>query len=450
MSTTQVVEYKGYPIVGILPELARTNPYELFNKITDEYGDFVKVKIGPKSIYLTTNPDFVQRILRDNHKNYIRPELFYKGVRAALGNGLVTSDGDFWLRQRRMIQPFFHRQFLKKLFADTIGEITKGLDRWEAFAETGQELDLYDEMAHITARIVTNTLFGSGITPEQTATMADDMRKILKYVLRIGFMPFLPDWVSLPGKEDFEEGVSRLHNLVGDIIKEYRENPSDDYNFINTMIHAVDEETNEQMTNSQLLDEAMLFFIAGFETTSTMLTWLFYLLDELPEVLDNLVQEVNDVLGKREPVVEDLRKLTYCKQTMQETMRYRTITALMPRTVVETDMLGDYEVPGGSMLIIWFAGLHRNKNIWENPDKFDPDRFSPERSAGRSLFAFLPFSTGPRTCIGSEFAYMEGVLVIAMILQRYRINVLPNQKIYPKYTMILSPSAPIKVKVEKI
>ena len=449
LNATPTIKYSGYPIVGILPKLLKNDPYELFHQISNDYGDFVKLKIGPKSIYLVSNPDYLQRILRDNHKNYKKPDLLYKGVRATLGNGLVTSDGDFWLRQRRMMQPFFHRKFIGELMNTMIDAINEMLDQWEAYADSGEELDLYHQLAQITMNVITKTMFGKHISDEDRSAVAEDMTHIVDFVAIRGYLSFMPDWMPLPGKANFEIATRRQQKVIMEIIRNYRDNRSDDYNLINMLIHTVDEETNEQMTDQQLYDEAVTIFSAGFETTATMLTWLFHMLHELPHVHNNLLREVHQVLGGCTPDMENIRELTYSKMTIQETMRLRTVAPMLPRQAIAGDMLGDHKIPADAMMLMWFAGLHQHRSVWENPDMFDPERFALENSAGRSQFAYLPFGGGPRKCIGDEFAYMEGMLVLSMILQRYHICIVPNQDIRPKMSAVLRPSKPIKVKIER-
>lgn len=450
MQENQLTEYKGYPIVGVFPDMVKQNPYQFLHHISDQYGDFVKVNFGPKSVYLVSNPDYLQQILRDNHKNYIKPDLLYKGVRAAIGNGLVTSEGDFWLRQRRMMQPFFHRKFLQELHGTMIEAISEILDKWELYADSGEAFDLYHHMAQITLNVITKTMFGKAMSDDERSVVADDMKHIVNHVAIRGYLSFLPDWMPLPGKGNFKKSHDRQYQVVGDIIQKYRQNPSDEFNLINMMIHAVDEGTNEQMTNEQLFDEAITIFAAGFETTATALTWLFHMLDDLPHIQRNLMGEVNTVLGKRTPELTDVRQLDYSKRTLQEVLRMRTVAPMLPRQALATDVLGDHEIPADAIVLMWFAGLHQNPNIWENPDVFDPQRFTPENRQGHSQFEYLPFGGGPRTCIGNEFAYMEGVLAMSMIQQRYRLCVVPGQDIKPQMSAVLRPNKPVMVKVERI
>lgn len=450
MSATQIASYNGYPVVGILPELIRDKPYDVLHHISDTHGDFVQVKIGPRTAYLVSNPDYFQYILRDNYKNYEKPELFYSGVRAAIGNGLVASKGDFWLRQRRMMQPFFHNTYLAQLTAIMVNAIDEMFTDWDHIAASGETTELYELVTKLTINVITNTMFGSYISTEDRNKVINTMPEMTDYAAILGYLPFIPGWVPLPGKGRFTAQRQAFHDIVLKLIKERRANPTDEYTMLNMLIQAVDEETDQRMSDEQMLAETMTIFAAGYDTLSMTLMWLFILLDDAPHVLEGLIEEVERVLGQRMPTFESARQLTYCKQAMQETLRMRTVAPVLPRKALNTDRIGDHTIPAGSFMLMWFSGLHYNTAIWDNPDMFDPTRFAPEQAAQRSAFSYLPFSGGPRICIGNEFAYLEGVAAIAMILQRYRLHIRPNQDLYPKIGSVLRPANPAEVTIERI
>lgn len=442
--TDLIPEYSGFPVVGVLPDLFRQQPFEFMRNVIREHGDLVKLNVGPQAIYLVSNPDYLQHILRDNHHNYQKPDLLYKAAKKVIGNGLVISTGDFWLRQRRMMQPYFHRKFLVGLtdvMTSGIGEI---LDTWEPAVRSSEVMNMGNEMSRITMNIITKTMFGLDLPAEDMAKVFHDMPRMIDHATIRGYLPFLPDWFPIPGDSQFEKSLENVRDVVMRIIEQRRQDSNDANDLITMLLHAVDEETNEQMTDEQIFDEAMTIFLAGFETTSTALTWLWHLLDQNPQVEQKLRAEITTVLGDGVPTLESIRQLTYTKMVFQETMRMFPPVPLLPRVAVEADRLGDFAIPEKATLVLFFYGVHHNEKVWEQPDVFDPERFTPERSKGRSQFAYLPFSGGPRQCIGNEFAYMEGVLAMAMMLQRYRVSLLPDHKVTPKLSITLRPANGIK------
>jgi cytochrome P450 len=218
-----------------------------------------------------------------------------------------------------------------------------------------------------------------------------------------------------------------MRQVINRIIAKCRADKDASAGLIEMLIKSVDEETNEAMTEQQLFDEVMTIFLAGYETTSTALTWLLVILKKHPAVLEKLQAEIDQVLGSRAPTFEDILRLTYTHQVFMEVLRYHTVASLLPRALNEPDQLGPYLLPANALVLLSIHGVHHNPRVWNNPEVFDPERFAPEAIAQRHPFAYVPFSAGPRKCAGDEFALLEGPLIIAMLLQRYTINLLPNQ-----------------------
>jgi cytochrome P450 len=419
---------KGWPLLGILPKLFGRDPYEYLKNIMLEQGDFVQLNFGPQPVYLVSHPDYLQRILRDNYQNYRKPSLFYNTGREVAGNGLVTSSGDFWLRQRRMIQPHLHRKQLEYLFADMRDATVEALGGWESLVKNHTEVDLGEKMGEITINIITCSLFGAGTLP--TADVTETGRRatrLIKYVGKTLFSGLLPKWVPIPGRREFLQDLGAVRETVHQIIARCREDKEISAGLIQMLINSVDEESHQQMTEAQLFDEVMTIFIAGYESTATALTWLAVVLQDHPEVLEKLRVEIDQVLGARMPSFEDVPRLVYARQVFMETLRMYTVAPFLPRSSNEADRLGNYSLPANALILVFYHGVHHNPHVWDHPEVFDPERFTPERMAGRNPFAYVPFSAGPRKCAGEEFALLEGPLVMAMILQKYNINLLPNQ-----------------------
>lgn len=419
---------KGLPLLGILPEFIGHPSKEYFRKVMLEQGGLVRLNLGFRSAYLVSHPDYFQRILRDNYQNYRKPDMLYNAARDVVGEGLVTSSGDVWLRQRRMIQPHLHRKQLINLFDEMREAVTEVLDRWDWLAQHRSETEMGDEMAEITISVITRTMFGkASLSPNEIKAVGQRAVRLANYVSRSLFTSLLPKWLPKPQQANFENDRRTMRQVVNRIIAKSRAEKESSATLIEMLIRSVDEETNQGMTEQQLFDEVMTIFLAGYETTSTALTWLLVVLDENPAVLEKLLAEIDQVLGDTPPTFEDIPRLIYCQQVFMEVLRYHTVASLLPRALIKPDQLGPYQIPANALVLLSLHAVHHNPQAWSHPEVFDPERFTPEASVGRHPFAYVPFSAGPRKCAGDEFALLEGPLIIAMLLQRYCITLLPNQ-----------------------
>ncbi len=419
---------KGLPLLGVLPKLFGKDPYEYLKGIMLEQGDFVQLNFGPQPVYLVSHPDYLQRILRDNYPNYRKPSLFYNTASEVVGNGLGTSGGELWLRQRRMIQPHLHRKQLEYLFSDMREAILEILDGWELLAANHTEVELRERMAEITMNVITRAMFGKGTLPAvELAETGRRATRLIKYIGGTLFSSLLPKWFPIPGRREFLRDLGAVKETVNRVIARCRQDKEISAGLIQMLINSVDEESHEQMTEQQLFDEVMTIFLAGYETTATALARLGIVLKDHPNVLESLRAEMDQVLGTRMPSFEDVPRLVYARKVFMETLRMYTIAPFLPRALNAADQLGQYSLPAEALVLLFYHGVHHNPDIWKNPEVFDPERFTPEQMAGQHPFAYVPFSAGPRKCAGEEFALLEGPLVLAMILQRYDIHVLPNQ-----------------------
>lgn len=437
---------KGLPLLGILPKLFGRDPYEYLKSIMLEQGDFVQLNFGPQPVYLVSHPDYLQRILRDNYQNYRKSDLFYNAGREIVGNGLVTSSGDFWLRQRRMIQPHLHRKQLESLFFDMRDAILETLNGWGPLDANHTEVDLGEKMGEITMNVITRAMFG--VETLQTVTAAETNRRVVqitKYSGKSLFSGLLPRWIPIQGRQEFLRDLSAVQETVNQMIARCRQDKEVSASLIQMLLNSVDEESHQQMTEQQLFDEVMTIFLAGFETTATALTWFGVILQDHPEVLEKLRAEVDQVLGTRLPTFEDVPRLVYTRQVFMETLRMHTVIPFLPRSLNKADRLGNYDLPANALVLVFYHGVHHNPRIWDKPEVFDPERFVPERMAAQHPFAYVPFSAGPRKCAGDEFASIEGPLVMAMLLQRYNIDLLPNQTFAAGIGSVMKPRNGVKV-----
>jgi cytochrome P450 len=419
---------KGWPLLGVLPELISQDFKGYFKNVMLEQGDLVHLNFGPKSVYLVSHPDYLQRILRDNYQNYRKPDMLYAAAREVTGQGLATSSGELWLRQRRMIQPHLHRKQLVHLFDEMRGAVTEVLSRWEGFAQNHSKVEMGDRMAEITITVITRTIFGQeSLSADEVSAVSQCAIRLMNHVSYALFNGFLPKWFPKPREASLERDQQTMHQVINRIIAKCRAGHETSAGLIEMLIKSVDEETNQGMTEQQLYDEMMTIFLAGYETTSVALTWLLVTLKEYPAVLEKLQAEVDQVLGSRPPAFEDILRLTYSQQVFMEVLRYHTVASFLPRALNEPDQLGPYMLPANALVLLSFYGVHHNPQVWDQPEIFNPERFTPEAAAQRHPFAYVPFSAGPRKCAGDEFALLEGPLIIAMLLQRYTITLLPNQ-----------------------
>jgi cytochrome P450 len=436
---------KGFPVLGALPQLLRKQ-LDFLEEAQAKYGDIYTLNIGPMKMIMLNRPEHAQHVLRDHARNYLKGGAIWDSIRTLLGNGLVVSEGDFWLRQRRMMQPHFHRQRLGALTEVMVSAIEQGLASWIKFTEHTDPVEVTNEFSHITMNIITRTMFGSGISDEDFASIGSKFAFLVDYLLTQAVTQQLPAWLPNPKRTQFQEYLKDVDDFINNVIQQRRENLSND--LLSMLLETVDDESGEQMTNQQLRDEVLTIFAAGYETTAITLTWIMDFLVNKPDILARLREEVDTVLGQRTPTMEDLQKLTYTRQVLQESMRLRPPAYFVTRTAAEDDVIDGYHIPAGSTLAITMYTIHRHPEFWPEPLKFDPDRFAPELSEKRHPMAWIPFGAGQRMCLGRDFAYMEGTLILAMLVQRFNVQPQPGFVAKPKLSSTLRPEKGVLVKLQ--
>ncbi|WP_437969745.1 cytochrome P450 [Sorangium sp. So ce260] len=417
---------RGFPLVGALPRLLRDRLDYLLSARA-ELGDLYMLDLGATRLIALNHPRHAQHVLRDNARNYGKGGPLWEGVRDLLGNGLPTSEGDFWLRQRRMIQPEFHRDRLAAMCDLMVQAIDDGLSGFHAAAAARRPVDAERELPHITMKVILNTLFGSAITKEQAAAVGGALRYANDYLLRGVVLRSLPSWVPSPGRRRFELAVKTIDEHVFRFIAQSRAQPGRRGDLLTILRDSVDAETGERMTSQQLRDEAVTMFLAGYETTSVSLAWALRLLVEHPDVLRALEAEVDAALGDRRPGFADVPRLPLALAVFQEALRLYPPAYWIPRAAIEDDEIDGFHIPAGTMVGVMSYVLHRHPDFWESPGRFDPGRFAPERARGRHPLSFVPFGIGQRQCVGKEFALMEGQLILARIVQHYRLSAVPGR-----------------------
>jgi cytochrome P450 len=436
----------GLPFLGVLPALRR-NPTAVFIDAARRFGDVVYLRIGPRRGYLITNPADVRHVLQDNARSYHKSPLYDK-LRLSLGNGLLTSEDDFWLRQRRIAQPAFHRQRIAALAGVMAEAAREAAGEWEAIAAGGRPVDVEDEMMRLTRTVVLRALLGSDLGPY--AGRLDDAWTVINQHIGESFWSLgLMDRFQPSKQRRFQEARATLHEAVNYIIGQRRRSQSDNVDLLSMLLSARDEETGEGMTDEQLRVEVTTFLLAGQETTSLALTWSWYLLSQHPAAQARLEQEIDTVLGGRPPEFADLVNLPYSRMVIDEALRLYPPAWGFSRQALSDDQLGGFHLPRGWLAFVIPYVLHRLPAYWPDPEAFDPERFSAERSAERPKFVYIPFGAGPRQCIGNHFALIEAQLIVATLAQRYRLHLVPQHKVEPWPLITLRPRFGMQMIIER-
>lgn len=438
---------KGHPLWGVLPQ-TREDVLGFLMDAFRTHGDVVRYRLGPIRSHLIAHPDGIKRVLQDNVANYTKDHFSYSLARRVVGEGLVTSQGSFWLRQRRLAQPAFHRQRIAAMAQQMAAAATETADAWSAHpSET--PVHVGREMMALTLQVVGDALFGTKVGPRAELVGRAFTQVNEQIVWRFRSFRVLPPILPFGKDRAFRFAVRQLRGVVDEIIAERRQGGTDRGDLLSMFMLARDEDTGEQMTDAQLSDEVLTMLIAGHETTSTTLTWVFSVLASHPEVEAKLHRELDEVLAGRAPTVQDVPKLEYTRMVIDETLRLYPPLYIVGRKVVADDVLCGHRIPAGTSVDISPYVTHRHPAFWERPDDFVPERFTKEQAASRPRYAYLPFSGGPRQCIGNTFAIMEAQLILATLAQRFRLRPGPGYSTVPDALVTLRPRGDLPMLIEK-
>ena len=433
---------KGHFILGVMRE---------FNKDTlgfiercRNFGDVVRTRFLYVHAYFLYNPQDIESLLTTNSRIFRKAQSLRSQFFARLvGNGLVTSEGDFWRRQRRLAQPAFHRQRISSYGKVMVEYATRHMNKWQ----TNQVFDISREMNRLTLEIVVKTLFNADVSKD-----ADRVAAVLSEVVKPFASQATLKWIAdnrlpTPCHRRYFNLVAEIDRIVFRIIAERRASRSDEGDLLSMLLEAQDDD-GTQMTDAQLRDEVMTLFLAGHETTALALSWSWYLLGTHPEAEKKFHEELETVLQGRAPRVEDMARLIYTERIAKETMRLYPPAYAVGREALEDTEIGGFRVPKRSQVFAFQWVTQRDERYFENPDAFDPDRWLPDRSDKLPKYAYFPFGGGPRQCIGNYFAMMEIVLLLATIGQRYKFSLEPGHKVEVLPVLSLRPKNGIKVRAE--
>ncbi len=418
------------------------NPILLFQHLTDKFGDIAHYKIGWHHIVFLNHPDYIREVLVVQNDNFIK-ERTVQRTKMLLGEGMITSEGVQHRAQRMAAQPAFHRQRIPQYADVMVQEAVRMRETWRA----GEERDIASDMMHLTLNVVANTLFATDLR-EEAQELADAINRIMGLY---NFLVMLPaaEWlvhVRPPGLAAFVRARKRIDAVVYRMIDAHRKRGSDGRSLLDLMIAASPD--NSAASEQSLRDQVITIFLAGYETVANALSWTWYLLSENPECERRFHTEIDTVLQGRLPTFDDVPQLRYVEMVMAESMRLYPPAWAMGRYAHNDFQLGDYYLPAKTTVLISQFVTQRDSRYFPDPLRFDPERFAPEAKSRRTKFTYFPFGAGVRQCIGESFAWMEGVLLLATLAQKWKLKLVSGHRIEPQPLITLRPKYGMQMKVE--
>jgi cytochrome P450 len=403
-----------------------------------EYGDVVNYRLLHLQLYLLAAPRDVEHVLHTNHQNYVKASPTYGILKKLVGEGLLTSEGPLWVRQRRLIQSGFRHEHLTEAATVVTTATLEMIERWKITSAQGRSFNLLHELARLTLKIFGSAFLGVDISHDATA-IGRDWAVVSEYFGQWNlnrFLPFVPTVLAFK----WRVAARSLRRLADKVISERRKSATGKHDLLSILLDARDGWVgNDNDYDRQLRDEIITLILAGHETTAAALTWTYGLLARNPESERKLSIELASVLGGRTPAITDLSTLKYTRTIVEESMRLYPPVWFIPRSPIEDDEIAGYRIPKGSIVMLSPYVTHRHPFFWDEPERFRPERFSAENFQSRPRFAYFPFGGGPRQCVGSGFAMMEAQLILATIGQHYRLEVASNSSLEARALVTLRP-----------
>ena len=442
-------------LAGDLPELVK-DPLGIFTRLARESDGLAPLRIGLRRAFLVSDPVLIRRVLLENFDLYDKDTPAFRAVRLALGQGLLTSRGTFWKRQRRIAQPAFHGENLR-CFGPVFTRLAAACaDKWEAARSAGRPVDAGTDMMKVTLTAVAEALFGDDLSGQ-----AEEINRVFPVILeelahRTASPLPAPHWVPMARNRKLKEALGSLRSIVDSLIKRRRTqldnfatNTSRQRDLLTTLMLAKDGETSESMSNEQLHDEVMTLLIAGHETTANALAWAWVMLDLHPNEQERLHRELHEVTGGRPVAAEDLPRLPRLRMVFLETLRLYPPVWMFDRRAIQADRLAKTNIRPGDLVIISAYAVHRIPSLWADPEAFRPERFEPGKEEQKNKFAYLPFGAGPRICMGMSFAMMESQIILGTLLGRFRARLAEPGPVPPSCQVTLRPSRPVMLQLER-
>jgi cytochrome P450 len=447
MSTPAVTGRPPGPRIGPLAAARgfREDPLGLLSRAARS-GDVAYFRAGPFRVYVLSHPELVRELLVVRHRD-VKKGRGIQALKELLGEGLLTSEGEFHRKQRRTIQPIFHNRRIAGYAASMVDLAERTGDRWV----DGTTIDAHREMFGLTLAIVGRTLFDADIEADDAREVGEALGTGLRLFDRL-MSPFAPilSRLPLPGTRRLNEALARLDAVIYRMIEDRRARGAHGDDLLSMLLRARDEEGDGGgMTNRQVRDEAMTIFLAGHETTSVALTWTWYLLSQHPAVEAGLHAELDEVLDGRPPTLDDLPRLPVTESVLTESIRLYPPAWVLGRTPIVDVELGGYRIPAGAALVTSQWVIHRDDRWFEDASSFRPDRWSDDMRAALPRYAYFPFGAGPRICIGEHFAWMEGRLLLAALARRWRLRLVPDHPIAIAPQVTLRPAHGMRMTLER-
>jgi cytochrome P450 len=435
----------GNLLLGVMPEFNR-DPLAFLERLARDYGDVVSTRFFYVPAYFLYHPDHIEYVLATNNRNFIKPLSFRTPFfNRLVGNGLLTSEGDFWRRQRRLAQPAFHRERINAYARIMVKDTEELLATWR----DGEIRDIHRDMMRLTMEVVTHTLFNANVSDD-----ADKVARALSVLVEPFGSQATVKWIldnrfPTPMNRRFHKVAAQLDEVIYRIIGQRRTASNQDQGDLLSMLLQAQDEDGSHMTDKQLRDEVITLFLAGQETTALTLTWAWYLLAQHPEDETRLWQELAEVLGERTPEAADVPQLRFTEMVAKESMRLYPPAYVVGREAVNDCEIGGYHVPARVQLFMPTWVVHRDPRFFDEPDKFKPARWTPEFINNLPKYAYFPFGGGPRVCIGNSFATMEIVLLLATIAQKFRLELVTKHPVELQPAMSLRPRNGIRMILSK-
>ena len=410
----------GRPITGYLKEF-QADKFTMQMSMLKKMGSIYKFNVGRHEIIYLAEPTYIRHILQTNYKNYVK-NFFYDELKVILGKGLVTSEGEYWRKHRKMIQPAIHHKQIRQFQEIMVDSTKKLILQWEKQALEKTPVNIEYDMRDLTLEIVVKCLFS-----QDTNIFSKDASYAVNIVLewskkRMESYAKMPKWIPTKSNREFHEAFSFLQSVIKNIIQNRRKMNSRPDDLLTSLIELTDEESNVGMDDQQLFDEILTLFIAGHETTAHTMVWTWYLLSLHPQVREKLQNELDSVFTGNEFSSDMISQLQYCKMVIKESMRYIPSVWGIGREALEDDTIDGFAIPKGATVGVSIFQMHHHPDYWENPEGFDPERFHPVVVNNLNKWVYMPFGAGPRMCIGNAFAMMESQIILSIISKQFQLN----------------------------
>jgi cytochrome P450 len=420
------------------------NPVRVLTKYTELHGDTFRFYLGGiREVMVTINPGVIQHVLKTNAENYHKSEIQVKRMGHFLGKGLLTTHGEAWRTQRRLIQKGFDRKQLEALGSIMRDSLADSLQEFDKQASIGP-VDIYPHLMKMTFGMVGRSLFGARLKNEDIDLISHTILTIQGFMVRQTIQPYLNPWFAVSGElRKHEEMRARAFGILMDYIKRRRQE-SPGHDLLQILMDARYSD-GEGMSDELVVSESMQLLVAGHETSSNALSWLLYLLSTRPECLDRIRQEFDAVLGGSPLSYSDVPKFEFTTQVIQEALRLYPPFWMVDRMALADDRAGDVEIPRGSTVIVFVYGAHHSARYWENPESFNPERFTKANEKLQTPSSYLPFGLGPRGCIGGNYAMLQILMILSTVLGKYDLQLAPGQAIEAHPMVILRPKHGIRM-----